>query len=162
MKREQVQEQLKTVIECWRNARSLSVQRDAQRQARQLLKTYPWLADFAALHGIEASGTRTKAFPWLAPPADGKTRHTDAPGRAVPDAAVSKERRKKPKSCATGWTKPPTLPGFEYRQCYKPKCHCMKGGAWHGPYRYHKKRKSAKVYSEYLGGVIANDVSHKT
>jgi len=49
---------------------------------------------------------------------------------------------------ATKWVKPPTRPGFEYRQCYK-NCHCMKGGPWHGPYRYRKVWFNGSVSSEY-------------
>ena len=63
--------------------------------------------------------------------------------------------RKTSQSCATEqavpWVKPPTEAGFEYRQCYKPRCRCMKGGAWHGPYQYRKERRGAEVHSEYLG-----------
>jgi hypothetical protein len=49
---------------------------------------------------------------------------------------------------STKWVKPPTQPGFEYRQCYK-NCHCMKGGPWHGPYRYRKVWFHGGVSSEY-------------
>lgn len=46
--------------------------------------------------------------------------------------------------------------GFEFRQCWKPACRCMRGGAWHGPYRYAKRqrgkgRKGRTVYSVYQG-----------
>jgi len=58
--------------------------------------------------------------------------------------------------------KPPTPSGYEYKQCHKPTCHCMKGGAWHGPYRYRKVRRGAIVSSEYLGSEVVNDVSRGT
>jgi hypothetical protein len=61
-------------------------------------------------------------------------------GRADRGAAVSKP-----------WVKPLTEPGYEYRQCYKANCRCMRGGAWHGPYRYHKQRRGEAVHSGYLG-----------
>lgn len=53
------------------------------------------------------------------------------------------------------WRKPKTAAGFEFRQCYKRTCHCMRGGRWHGPYRYAKKRrpKTRSVWSIYRGKV---------
>jgi hypothetical protein len=30
-----------------------------------------------------------------------------------------------------------------YKKCYKASCHCMKGGALHGPYRYKSRRRHA-------------------
>ena len=49
------------------------------------------------------------------------------------------------------WRKPPTAAGWEWRQCYKRTCHCMKGGTWHGPYRYRKRRRKHTVSSVYGG-----------
>ncbi len=40
---------------------------------------------------------------------------------------------------------------WEYRQCYKPRCHCMKTNSPHGPYKYGKKREGRTVRSIYLG-----------
>jgi hypothetical protein len=49
------------------------------------------------------------------------------------------------------WVKPKPGKGYEWRQCRKPTCHCMRGGRWHGPYAYHKKRVHGAVKSKYLG-----------
>lgn len=40
---------------------------------------------------------------------------------------------------------------WEYRTCGKMRCHCMKHGTKHGPYKYGKVRHGAKVSSVYLG-----------
>ena len=41
---------------------------------------------------------------------------------------------------------------WEYRRCWKPRCHCMRtSGQGHGPYRYGKKRSGRRVHSIYLG-----------
>lgn len=40
---------------------------------------------------------------------------------------------------------------WEYRQCYKPRCHCMKSDSPHGPYRYAKQRDGRTVRSVYIG-----------
>jgi hypothetical protein len=41
--------------------------------------------------------------------------------------------------------------GWEYRSCGKPKCHCMKEGTKHGPYKYRKVRVGKTVKSIYGG-----------
>lgn len=40
---------------------------------------------------------------------------------------------------------------WEFRACGKARCHCMKFGTKHGPYKYGKVRRGAKVSSVYLG-----------
>jgi hypothetical protein len=40
---------------------------------------------------------------------------------------------------------------WEYRQCYKPRCHCMKFHSPHGPYKYGKQRTGHTVRSVYMG-----------
>jgi uncharacterized protein DUF6788 len=40
--------------------------------------------------------------------------------------------------------------GWEFRTCGKKACHCMRGGAAHGPYRYEKRRTGKKVSSIYM------------
>lgn len=52
--------------------------------------------------------------------------------------------RRAEQRAATRWN-------WEYRQCYKRSCHCMRGGSPHGPYKYAKVRNGQKVSSIYLG-----------
>jgi len=40
---------------------------------------------------------------------------------------------------------------WEYRSCGKARCHCMKFGTKHGPYKYGKVRRGKHVASVYLG-----------
>lgn len=116
------------------------------------------VADGAAVSGQRPQTAQSCATEPPAKASAAKTRHTDAPGRADRGVAVSKHGRKTTESCATEpWVKPATEPGFEYRQCYKPNCKCMNGGAWHGPYRYRKQRIGAVVRSEYIGGRVKNN-----
>ena len=164
MKRGQIQEKFKAAADRARQG-AAGERRAAVATLKGMIEIYPWLRDYARLLGLSLTPGLTREFPWLAPPPEtsaAKTRHRDAPERASNSAAVSKDLPKKQKSCARlAWVKPPTPPGFEYRQCYKPKCHCMRGGAWHGPYRYAKHWRQGKVSSEYLGSQVANDVSLK-
>lgn len=41
--------------------------------------------------------------------------------------------------------------GWEFRTCGKARCHCMRGGAPHGPYKYRKERRGETVNSIYRG-----------
>jgi len=165
MKREQIQQKFRVAAERAREG-SAGERRAAAAALELMIRRYPWLRDYGRLLGLTQISGLTREFPWLAQPSDAsaaKTRRIDAPGRVSNDAVVSKDMPKKQKSCArTAWVKPPTPPGFEYRQCYKAKCHCMRGGPWHGPYRYAKRWRQGKVSSEYLGNQIANDVSRET
>jgi hypothetical protein len=167
MKREQIQAKFKATAERARQG-AAGERRAAVATLKGMLTVYPWLRDYARLIGLTLMPGLTREFPWLAPPAKvsvAKTRHTEPPGGARDRAAVSKDGRKKQESCAReasraeasgAWVKPPAPAGYEYRQCYKDKCHCMRGGAWHGPYRYAKHWRSGKVSSEYLGREIAS------
>lgn len=154
MKREQLQQKFKANVERVRQG-AAGERRKAMQVLKGMIVTYPWLRDYARLLGLSLAPGLTREFPWLAPPAKSsaaKTRRREPPGRARPGAKASKEPPKKQKSCAMAvWVKPPTPAGWEYRQCYKEKCHCMRGGPWHGPYRYAKRWRSGKVSSEYLG-----------
>lgn len=40
---------------------------------------------------------------------------------------------------------------WEYRSCGKRRCHCMRYGTKHGPYKYGKVRRGNSVNSIYLG-----------
>jgi hypothetical protein len=40
---------------------------------------------------------------------------------------------------------------WEYRHCFKPRCHCARERLGHGPYKYAKRRLQDKVVSIYLG-----------
>jgi hypothetical protein len=157
MKREQIQEKFRQAVEQTRHGKA-AARRAAETTLKGMVEVYPWLRDYARLLGLSEFPGLTREFPWLAPPAKdpikppaAKTRLTDAPGRAAGDAAVAGHGRKTRQSCATAWVKPPAVRGYEYRQCYKPNCKCMKGGAWHGPYRYDKRRNGQQVHSEYVG-----------
>lgn len=160
MKREQIQAKFKATAD--RARQGASERRAAAAKLKGMIAVYPWLRDYARLIGLTLVPGLTREFPWLAPPARNsatKTRHIDAPGPALNGAAVSKDSPKKQKSCARpAWVKPATPAGWEYRQCYKAKCHCMRGGAWHGPYRYAKRWRQGKVSSVYLGDQIASDI----
>lgn len=163
MKRDQIQAKFKSTAERARQG-AAGERRAAVAMLKGMIETYPWLRDYARLLGLSLAPGLTREFPWLAPPAKAsaaKTRRTEPPGRARDRAAVSKKRPKKQKSCARqaagAWVKPPAPAGFEYRQCYKEKCHCMRGGPWHGPYRYAKRWRSGKVSSEYLGRETASE-----
>jgi len=165
MKRGQIQERFKTVADLARKG-AAGARRAAVTELKRMIERHPWLRDYARLLGLSVAPGLTREFPWLAPPVEvsaAKTRHTKPPGRALPGEAISKHHSKSRKSCATEiWVKPPTPSGYEYKQCHKPTCHCMKGGAWHGPYRYRKVRRGAIVSSEYLGSEVVNDVSRGT
>jgi hypothetical protein len=165
MKREQTQAKFKATAERGRQG-GAAERRAAVATLKGMIEIYPWLRDYARLLGLSLAPGLTREFPWLEPPAKvsaAKTRRTKPPGRARHRAAVSKDPANHEESCAsTAWVKPPTPAGFEYRQCYKAKCHCMRGGAWHGPYRYAKHWRQGKVSSEYLGNQVASDVSRET
>jgi hypothetical protein len=154
MKREQIQEKFHQLVERSRHG-TASERRTAVTTLKGMVDVYPWLRDYARLLGLTEFPGLTHEFPWLAPKAQAsvaQTRHIEPQGRATGSAARSRQEHKTAKSCATEeWVKPPTAPGLEYRQCYKRNCRCMKGGAWHGPYRYAKQRRGAKVSSEYVG-----------
>ena len=163
MKREQIQEKFRQLVERTRNGKA-DERRAAEPQIKEMAEEYPWLRDYARWLGLtEFPGLVTREYPWLAPPARAaaaKTLPTDIPGRTRRAAVVSKDRPKTVPSCATGaWVKPPTAPGFEYRQCYKPNCKCMNGGAWHGPYHYRKQRQGSVVRSEYGGRKIVSETN---
>jgi hypothetical protein len=155
MKREQIQEKFKRAVEQARRA-TTGERHTAVATLKRMIERNPWLRDYARLLGLSLAPGLTREFPWLAPAAKAsaaKTRHAEPPGRASYRAAISEQRPKSRKSCATEvWVKPSTTPaGYEYKQCHKPTCHCMKGGAWHGPYFYRKVRRGAIVTSEYVG-----------
>jgi hypothetical protein len=159
MKREQIQENFRQSVELSRHG-TASERRTAATTLKKMIETYPWLCDYARLLGLTEFPGLTREFPWLAPLAyasAAQTNHVEPPGRAV-GAARSRRGRTTTQSCATEeWVKPPTTPGLEYRQCYKPNCQCMNGGAWHGPYRYRKQRRGSMVRSEYIGREIASE-----
>ena len=96
---------------------------------------------------------------------------------AATAARLRAELRRAHPSCATGARRPPAVAqdanrrrrawsegrwearvreaaarfAWEYRTCGKRRCHCMHGGARHGPYRYAKRRRGRTVRSLYLG-----------
>jgi hypothetical protein len=152
MKREQLQEKFHQLVERSRHGKA-GERHAAKTQIEGMVEEYPWLRDYARLLGLTDFPGLTREFPWLAPPASAtaaKTRHAKPTGRIARGAAASLVRPRH-ESCATEtWVKPPLPAGFEYRQCYKPNCKCMKGGAWHGPYRYTKLRDGATVHSLYM------------
>lgn len=130
----------------------------AAAAALRMVERYPFLIDTARLLGLKLPGPATRGFPWAERENEmkGKTKAKAAPG-AAPAAAKTKpqaERTAKPKPASANgrpWRKPPTPAGYEWRQCYKPLCHCMRGGPWHGPYRYTKKWRDGASHSDYKG-----------
>jgi len=162
MTREQIKKRFKTAAERARQG-AAGERRAAVATLKGMIERHPWLRDYARLFGLSLAPGLTREFPWLAPPAKAfaaKTRHTKPSGRALRGAAVSEYRPKSRKSCATeAWVKPSAPAGYEYKQCHKPTCHCMNGGAWHGPYRYRKVRRGAVVSSEYVGRQIVSETN---
>jgi len=154
MKREQIQQKFERTAGLARGAGGAR-RRAVVATLKEMIAAYPWLRDYARLLGLSLAPGLTREFPWLAPPAEasaGKTRHAKPPGGVARRAVVPADRRKSRKSCATEpWVKPATPAGYEYKQCHKPTCRCMRGGAWHGPYRYHKRRDGKRVHSDYVG-----------
>jgi hypothetical protein len=156
MKRERIQNKFKATLVQARTG-AAGQRRAAEASLKGMVAVYPWLRDYAALLGdTEFAGVAhvTKDFPWLKPS------EKASPKKAATKLPAKRRQAKAPmgapptqqtdKSCATGWIKPPTPAGYEYRQCYKPFCRCMRGGAWHGPYRYGKTRDGATVRSLYM------------
>jgi hypothetical protein len=77
------------------------------------------LRDYARLMSLSDMPGLTREFPWLAPVAKASAAKTSK------DNGKERSGTKPPAK----WMKPPTEAGYEYRQCYKPRCRCMKGGA---------------------------------
>lgn len=107
----------------------------------QLTRQHPRLVDEARLHQIKLPGAHTRELPL--PPAAAKE-------AARKRSHLPKAATVKPSYPTTQWPAAPPK-GYKWMRCGKNNCHCMKGGAWHGPYRYRSERQGDFVRSFYEG-----------